>query len=165
MLVTILIYVYPLKILFGAMFYFLSNERLGQVIAVHNVSQARALFGLYALGTARRDEKQYALVRLPAVEQAAVAKYDSDTFSPVPGYWGTKGWTYVQLASIDSARFRDLLLESWRRLAPKKMNNKTGRKGFTGSVKKPGKKQMRTAIADGTTSRVRLAVRTNRRES
>jgi hypothetical protein len=52
MLVTILIYVYPLKILFGAMFYYLSGHRVGQSIAVHSVAQARTLFALYALGFA-----------------------------------------------------------------------------------------------------------------
>jgi hypothetical protein len=90
-----------------------------------------------------RKEKQYALVKLPAAEQAALVKSDPDLFSPVPGYWGTKGWTYVQLAGIDRARLRDLFLESWRRLAQKRMDNKPGGKGFTGSAKKPRKKQMR----------------------
>jgi uncharacterized membrane protein len=52
MLVTILIYVYPLKLLFGAMFYFLSGHRVGQLIAVHSADQARMLFALYALGVA-----------------------------------------------------------------------------------------------------------------
>jgi Endosomal/lysosomal potassium channel TMEM175 len=52
MLVTILIYVYPLKVLFGEMFYYLSGHRVGQEIVVHSVMQARALFALYALGFA-----------------------------------------------------------------------------------------------------------------
>ena len=52
MLVTILIYVYPLKLLFGAMFYFLSNHVVGQVITAQTEGQVRALFALYALGFA-----------------------------------------------------------------------------------------------------------------
>jgi uncharacterized membrane protein len=52
MLVTILIYVYPLKLLFGAMFYFLSDHVVGQVITAQTEGQARALFAVYALGFA-----------------------------------------------------------------------------------------------------------------
>lgn len=51
MLITILIFVYPLKILFGAMFYFLSDHRFGQAIMAPTEGQARALFAIYALGT------------------------------------------------------------------------------------------------------------------
>jgi uncharacterized membrane protein len=50
MLVTILIYVYPLKLLFGAMFYFLSDHALGQVVTAQTDAQIRALFAIYGLG-------------------------------------------------------------------------------------------------------------------
>ena len=52
MLVTILIFVYPLKLLFGAMFFYLSDGRLGHLIRVETQTEARTLFALYALGTA-----------------------------------------------------------------------------------------------------------------
>jgi hypothetical protein len=52
MLVTILIYVYPLRLLFGAMFYFLSGHVVGQVITADTEGQVRGLFALYALGFA-----------------------------------------------------------------------------------------------------------------
>ena len=47
---TMLIYVYPLKIIFAAMFYTLSGHRVGQVITVQTIGQGRALFAVYALG-------------------------------------------------------------------------------------------------------------------
>lgn len=47
---TMLIYVYPLKLLFGGMFYALSNGFLGNRIGVNSVLQARQLFSVYALG-------------------------------------------------------------------------------------------------------------------
>lgn len=50
MLVTILIYVYPLKLLFGAMFYFLSGHAVGQVVTAQTEGEVRALFALYAVG-------------------------------------------------------------------------------------------------------------------
>ncbi len=50
LLVTVLIYIYPLKALFGSMFYMMSQGQLGQPLGVRTESQARALFSIYALG-------------------------------------------------------------------------------------------------------------------
>jgi uncharacterized membrane protein len=52
MLVTILIYVYPLKLLFGAMFYILTTHAVGQVVTAQTEGEVRALFAIYALGFA-----------------------------------------------------------------------------------------------------------------
>lgn len=50
MLVTILIYIYPLKVVFGGMWYLLSGGQVGQPISIQTVAQARALFGVFAVG-------------------------------------------------------------------------------------------------------------------
>ena len=50
MLVTILIYVYPLKLLFGGMFYYITNHAVGQSVTAHTAGQVRALFAIYGLG-------------------------------------------------------------------------------------------------------------------
>ena len=50
MLVTILIYIYPLKVVFGGMWFLLSGGAVGQPISIQSVAQARALFGLFAVG-------------------------------------------------------------------------------------------------------------------
>jgi hypothetical protein len=50
MIATILIYIYPLKAIFGAMWYLLSQGRVGHVLGPHSDSQARVLFALFALG-------------------------------------------------------------------------------------------------------------------
>ena len=47
---TMLIYVYPLKVIFGGMFAALSDLRVGQPIRVQSVAEGRAIFALYALG-------------------------------------------------------------------------------------------------------------------
>lgn len=47
---TILIFVYPLKVVFGGMFYALSDGRLGLPLTVEAVWQGRALFAVYAVG-------------------------------------------------------------------------------------------------------------------
>jgi hypothetical protein len=50
LLATVLIYIYPLKALFGSMFYLLSHGQLGQALGVRTELQGRALFSIYALG-------------------------------------------------------------------------------------------------------------------
>src|SRR5919198_3810335 len=50
MIVTILIYMYPLKAIFSSMWFLLSGGRVGHVLGPHSESQARSLFALFALG-------------------------------------------------------------------------------------------------------------------
>src|SRR5438445_6950805 len=51
MIVTILIFIYPVKAIFGAMWYFISSGQIGQPFSLHTaVSQARTIFAIYALG-------------------------------------------------------------------------------------------------------------------
>src|SRR5438445_7844738 len=51
MIVTMLIFIYPLKAIFGAMWNFLSNGQLGQPFSLHTTeAQARTIFAIYALG-------------------------------------------------------------------------------------------------------------------
>ena len=51
LIVTILIFVYPLKAIFGAMWYFLSSGQIGQPFSLHTTeTQARTIFAVYALG-------------------------------------------------------------------------------------------------------------------
>jgi hypothetical protein len=51
MIVTILIFIYPLKAIFGAMWYLLSSRQVGQPFSLHTTeAQARTIFAIYALG-------------------------------------------------------------------------------------------------------------------
>ena len=50
LLATILIYIYPLKAIFGSMFYFLSHARFGHPLGVRVEGDARAIFAIYAIG-------------------------------------------------------------------------------------------------------------------
>src|SRR4029077_10576370 len=51
LIVTLLIFIYPLKAIFGAMWYFITNGRIGQPFSLHTTeAQARAIFVIYALG-------------------------------------------------------------------------------------------------------------------
>src|SRR5712692_1474849 len=50
MLATILIYIYPLRAIFGAMWFLLSDGRLGQALGLRTDAQARAIFAVFAIG-------------------------------------------------------------------------------------------------------------------
>jgi len=50
LLVTILIYIYPLKAIFGSMFYMFSDGQLGQELGVRTEAQFRTIFAIYAIG-------------------------------------------------------------------------------------------------------------------
>jgi uncharacterized membrane protein len=52
MLVTILIYIYPLKAIFGSMWYYIGRGHVGQNLGRTTEAQARALFAIYAIGFA-----------------------------------------------------------------------------------------------------------------
>ena len=47
---TMLVYVYPLKLVFSGMFYSLSNGALGLTLTVETIGQGRGLFAVYAIG-------------------------------------------------------------------------------------------------------------------
>jgi hypothetical protein len=57
-------------------------------------------------------------VKTSKEEQAALLATDPATFSPAP-YVGRHGWVAIQLDRVDSAELQELVLEAWRRTAPK----------------------------------------------
>lgn len=61
-----------------------------------------------------------AVIKLDPEAQATLEAADPETFSQ-PGRWGGKGWTSVDLQRVDLARLRELVTESWRRTAPKRL--------------------------------------------
>lgn len=50
MMVTILIYIYPLKAIFGSMWFLLSDGHVGHPLGLRHDAQARALFAIFAIG-------------------------------------------------------------------------------------------------------------------
>jgi len=51
MIVTVLILIYPLKAIFGAMWYLISSGHVGQRFSLHTTeSEARTIFAIYAVG-------------------------------------------------------------------------------------------------------------------
>lgn len=60
-------------------------------------------------------------LRLDAAEQAAVVATAPQTFQPAAGAWGRQGWTTVALATADEQELRELVIEAWRRRAPRRL--------------------------------------------
>ena len=58
--------------------------------------------------------------RRPEQEQAALVSAAPETFG-IPAYVGRHGWVSIQLATVDSAEFRELIVEAWRQTAPKRL--------------------------------------------
>lgn len=63
------------------------------------------------------DEDRVVVKLTPGV-QAVMVEAEPDTFEPVPGSWGGRGWTNVDLASVDEESLRSALLTAWRTSAP-----------------------------------------------
>jgi len=50
LLVTVLIYIYPLKAIFGSMWFLLSHGQVGQRLGLRTDAEARAIFAIFAIG-------------------------------------------------------------------------------------------------------------------
>src|SRR5437879_13752743 len=65
-------------------------------------------------------DRNCGMVKLLPEEQKAFVK-DQPAFEAVPGGWGLRGATYVQLDGVDEATLKNALLSAWRSTAPKRL--------------------------------------------
>ena len=66
------------------------------------------------------DDGQEATVKATRQEQAALVSAAPETFG-IPAYVGRHGWVSIQLATVDPAELRELIVEAWRQTAPKRL--------------------------------------------
>ena len=66
------------------------------------------------------SKEQRAMIKLSLVSQSVFCAYDSSVFYPVPGAWGKKGATFVDLAKVRKDMFKDALSTSYRELTSKR---------------------------------------------
>src|SRR5437773_12026356 len=77
MIVTILIFIYPLKAIFGAMWFLLSSGQVGQPFSLHTTeAQARTIFAIYALGLIAISA-ELLLLNLPAWQLREQLRWDA----------------------------------------------------------------------------------------
>jgi hypothetical protein len=66
-------------------------------------------------------DEQRAMLKLPPDEQAALMLRDAAMFLVVPGSWGVRGSTFVELRTVERADFIAALQTAWRGVAPKRL--------------------------------------------
>ena len=74
---------------------------------------------------ATMDEKlKRVMVKLNPVEQSVFCSFDKLVIYPVPGGWGKKGATYIELAKVRKAMLKDALTVAYCLTAPPKLAEK-----------------------------------------
>lgn len=63
-------------------------------------------------------DEERVVVRLSDSDRLTFDETAPGLLDPVPGAWGRRGWTSVQLEEVDEETMRMILLAAWRRLAP-----------------------------------------------
>jgi len=71
---------------------------------------------------ATMDEKlKRVMVKLTLMDQSVFCTFDKTVIYPVPGGWGRKGATYIELVKIKKAMFKDALTVAYCTTAPPKL--------------------------------------------
>lgn len=66
-------------------------------------------------------DKQYMMVKLSVTDQSVFCAFDKEVIFPVPGGWGRKGATFVNLKKVKKSMLLDALTVAWKTVAPVKM--------------------------------------------
>ena len=59
------------------------------------------------------------MVKLTPVDQSVFCAFDKNIIYPVPGGWGNKGATYIELNKVKKSMFKDALTTAYCAVAPK----------------------------------------------
>lgn len=71
--------------------------------------------------TLGRPNEEWGMVALRPHEQELLVGVAPVTYRPVPGGWGKRGCTYVNLAEVEEASLRAALLMAWRGKAARRL--------------------------------------------
>ncbi len=66
------------------------------------------------------EKDNLAMVKLSLVDQSVFCAFDKTIIYPVPGGWGTKGATYIDLNKIKKTMLKDALTTAYRHITQKK---------------------------------------------
>lgn len=73
-------------------------------------------------------ETKRAVLKLSPVDQSVFSAFDKSIIYPVEDGWGKQGWTFVELAKVRKAIFKDALATAYRTVAPKEPSDKLQKK-------------------------------------
>lgn len=65
------------------------------------------------------DDADVGMVKLTPEQQEAFIATNPQTFSPIKGAWGLRGYTQVRLAKANKAAVKRAIVAAWRNTAPK----------------------------------------------
>ena len=66
-------------------------------------------------------DKNLVMVKLTLIDQSVFCSYDRELIYPVPGAWGKKGATFVNLKKIKRSMLTDALTTAWKTTAGAKL--------------------------------------------
>lgn len=66
------------------------------------------------------QEKSIAMLTLSLIDQSVFCAFDKTIIYPVPGAWGTKGCTYIDLKTIKKVMLKDALQCAYQNILIKK---------------------------------------------
>ena len=64
------------------------------------------------------EDKGCMMVRLSPIEQSVFCAFDKTIIYPVPGGWGRKGATMINLKKVKRSMLLDALITAWKTVAP-----------------------------------------------
>ncbi|MBA2612627.1 MAG: MmcQ/YjbR family DNA-binding protein [Bacteroidetes bacterium] len=67
---------------------------------------------------------QKIVLKFTEIEQSVFCAFDKSIIYPVPGAWGKKGYTYLELKKIRKDLLKDAVTVSYCNVAPKKLTEK-----------------------------------------
>jgi hypothetical protein len=69
-------------------------------------------------------DKNYMMVKLSPIDQSVFCSYNKNVIFPVPGGWGRRGATFINLKKVEKTMFLDILTTAWKTIAPSKLTEK-----------------------------------------
>ncbi|MBS1914924.1 MAG: MmcQ/YjbR family DNA-binding protein [Bacteroidetes bacterium] len=66
------------------------------------------------------EKENRAMIKLPLSEQSVFCDYDKAVFFPVPGKWGLKGATFVDLGKVNKTVLKEALTIAYEQVIKKK---------------------------------------------
>ncbi len=64
------------------------------------------------------------MVKLTPEDQSVFCSFDKTVIFPVPGGWGRRGATFVNLKKVRKAMLLEALTTAWKTVAPEKLSAK-----------------------------------------
>ena len=72
--------------------------------------------------------KNAMVIKLTAIDQDVFCSFNKEIIYPVPGGWGRRGWTFIDLKRIKKSMFTDALSTAWKTVAGTKLTDRYGKK-------------------------------------